>query len=587
MGFSISGSVNNAFMQSSEFGLNRTNSLINKIFDIENPDGVQLNAIETQLKLNTTLSSFDASDALSVSIPGKQSGTNVENTAVTIGDQLYNNLALSETFTIPAEKTGGAKTTINLGERPYSLFNKFSLVNYRGTPLNPEGSKSQGKSQFYNKIDSNTLVNPTASKIIELTSASAAASNSYRYDYSDFALTKYFGKIPNNWMITLRRFAFPAPDDIISPEIAAGSVGSKPTQPDIARAITWMSEETGNNIADILKFSTGYNWKDAEAEMQTLQSQRGAQSGKVGAFINSNKLASALLNAGNGLNAYDAAVREANAGYDSFSNTYPNHIFGPVNVIKNVLIREQGMTFEQEFTLKFEYELRDLNGANPKILMLDQLSNILALTYSNAPFWGGGTRYIDDGSVAKPLGDIARLKDGDYGGFLSSVANDVKQGFINITGGKGLSIAGLAEGLGKTLGNVFGGNLMQLFNTPQGGQAVASLLTGDPTGQWHVTIGNPLNPIAVIGNLACTGTTINFEGGMGLQDFPERLVVTVTLKPGRPRDKAEIESMFNSGRGRFYLQPDDEADINNTLDVSAYGNKDKKYVNTFRKLANG
>ena len=128
---------------------------------------------------------------------------------------------------------------------------------------------------------------------------------------------------------------------------------------------------------------------------------------------------------------------------------------------------------------------------------------------------------------------------------------------------------------------------MQLFNTPQGGQAVASLLTGDPTGQWHVTIGNPLNPIAVIGNLACTGTTINFEGGMGVQDFPERLVVTVTLKPGRPRDKAEIESMFNSGRGRFYLQPDDEADINNTLDVSAYGNKDKKSRNTFRKLANG
>ena len=74
---------------------------------------------------------------------------------------------------------------------------------------------------------------------------------------------------------------------------------------------------------------------------------------------------------------------------------------------------------------------------------------------------------------------------------------------------------------------------------------------------------------------------------MGLQDFPERLVVTVTLKPARPRDKAEIESMFNSGRGRFYLQPNDEADINNTLDVSAYGNKDKKSRNTFRKLANG
>jgi len=68
------------------------------------------------------------------------------------------------------------------------------------------------------------------------------------------------------------------------------------------------------------------------------------------------------------------------------------------------------------------------------------------------------------------------------------------------------------------------------------------------------------------------------------------MIVTVTLKPGRPRDKAEIESMFNTGRGRFYLQPDDTADINITKDVSAYGNKDKEsneYVNTFRRNSNG
>jgi len=68
--------------------------------------------------------------------------------------------------------------------------------------------------------------------------------------------------------------------------------------------------------------------------------------------------------------------------------------------------------------------------------------------------------------------------------------------------------------------------------------------------------------------------------------------VTVKLKPGMPRDKAGIESMFNSGKGRFYLQPDGTADINDTYDVSAYGNKDvaKKatpYTNVFRKLSNG
>ena len=262
------------------------------------------------------------------------------------------------------------------------------------------------------------------------------------------------------------------------------------------------------------------------------------------------------------------------AGYDSFKETYPNHVFGPLNVIKQTLVRESGLNFTQEFKLKFEYELRDLGGANPKLLMLDKLAHMLALTYNNAPFWGGSVRYIGDGSVARPLGDVAKLKNGDYGGFMKSVVSSLTgkntgNPLKDITEGIGDFVKG--GGIGKTLDNLGGGALMKLFNSPQGGQAVAALLSGDPTGQWHVTIGNPLNPIAVIGNLACTDTSIKFEGPMGLQDFPEKMVVEITLKPGRPRDKAEIESMFNAGRGRFYLQPKDGIDINSTIDVNAYG----------------
>jgi hypothetical protein len=35
----------------------------------------------------------------------------------------------------------------------------------------------------------------------------------------------------------------------------------------------------------------------------------------------------------------------------------------------------------------------------------------------------------------------------------------------------------------------------------------------------------------------------------------------VKVKPGRPRDKAEIESMFNAGRGRMYHPAEDFGDI--------------------------
>jgi len=503
----------------------------------------------------------------------------------------YTSEHASEVYIAKAVDTKGGATDreITVGPRPYSAFNKYSLINYRGNPLDGVGDEGLTKdSQRYTTIHPNTLVNPTATRIIEVT-GEAKDNFGYRYQYSDFALTKYYGKIPNNQLLTLRRFAYPCGDDIITPKglDEAGKMVSI-QQPDIARAVTWLGETTGNNVADIVKFSHGYNWKDAEASVQTLQSKQGASSGKFGSMVNSSKFLSAAANASAGNDAVASNSKAQNAGYDSFSNTYPNHVFGPLNVIKNTLVRESGLKFEQEFSLKFEYELKSFEGTNPKVMMLDQLANILALTYNNAPFWGGSVRYVSDGSVAKPLGDLKKLRSGDYAGFMGSIVDSMGDMF------KGIASPGGLKNLkdNKLLNNLVGGGLMKMFNTPQGGQAAAALLTGDPTGQWHLTVGNPLNPIMVIGNLAMQDCEINFEGANTLQDFPERMVVNIKLKPARPRDKAEIESMFNSGRGRFYLQPDDVADINRSHDTSAYGNKNVKpakddFINVFRKIANG
>ena len=581
MGFNLFTAVDNASKGIINVANNAADSAINgaeSVFDLENPDGVQSQLQKRNSDVSNQLSADRPNDN-NLSVAGKNTNPATEENVSSSNAQFYTDDIDSVEYEVDDKK-------VSVGKRPYSLFNKYSLVNYRGTPLNPEGDSSESKSKFYNKIDPNTLINPSASKLIEITSEDTE-NFGYRYSYADFALAKYYGRIPNNMMVTLRRFAFPAPDDIISPK-ASDATGkpSKIGQPDIARAVTWLGEAAGNNIADILQFSHGFNWKEAESAMQTLNSLNKDRSGSAGSFINGNKFLSAAFNASQGRDAYDAAVRNANAGFDAFSETYPNHVFGPLNVIKNVLVREQGLNFTQEFTLKFEYELRELGGANPKVLMLDQMANMLALTFNNAPFWGGDVRYVGDGSVGKPLGDIAKIKEGDYSGFLKSVVS----GFTGKDTGSPIQdiVEGFKDfkaegGIGKTLNNLMGGSLLKMFNSPQGGQVVNSLLTGDPTGQWHLTLGNPLNPIAVIGNLACTDTKINFEGAMGVQDFPEKMIVEVSLKPARPRDKSEIESMFNAGRGRFYLQPKDgTADINKTQNVSAYGNKD-----VMRKIANG
>jgi hypothetical protein len=151
---------------------------------------------------------------------------------------------------------------------------------------------------------------------------------------------------------------------------------------------------------------------------------------------------------------------------------------------------------------------------------------------------------------------------------------------------KTASNIGSGAGINKILGdssileNIVGGGLMKLLGGPSGGTVINAFLTGDPTGQWHVTIGNPMNPIIVCGNLAMQDSQVSFEGPLGLEGFPTKMKVEITLKPGRPRDKTEIESMFNGGRGRMYLQPswgpDGTMDIDNMVNVNAYGGKEGK-----------
>lgn len=501
----------------------------------------------------------------------------------------YDKITQSEVYKIPTQTTsdvpykkgkggisqpGGAtateQTSIHEGKMVHSAFNRYSLFNYRGTPL--QGTPKGVSFDEYNKLDFNSdvLLNPSISNIIERTADSGGLG--YRYGYSDFALCKYLGRIPNNRMVTLRRFPFPVEDDIITP-FAIGKDGKKFTKPspDISRAITWMDEVTGNKLEDILNLNFSYGWEEIEAEVQELQNQNAARRGKVGSFIDNNSTAQAIFAAANGVSgSKNVMLQTQDSSFDPIKSTYPNHVFGPYNSIRKMLQRKGGLDYQNEFTLTFSYEMRSLDGANPKLMFLDLMGHLLALTYSTAPFWGGAVRYIGggQGTIGKPLGNADLIREGRYKDFLGSVIGDIAGLAKNLVG----DISAKGIGGSNLVNNLLGGSLLKLFNTPQGGQVANALLTGDSTGQWHVTVGNPLNPMAVIGNLACTKTELSLKGPIGIQDFPEELELKVTLKPARPRDKAEIETMFNAGRGRFYIKPYSGKDaLDNEKNVDVYG----------------
>ena len=459
----------------------------------------------------------------------------------------------------------GNKKTINPGTAPRSQFNPWALFRYRSIMLGNENddSNSPDLSKAINS-GKEDLLNPSAKKIVE--ECGKMSSFGHSYQLKDFVQCEHYGTISNNYMVTLRRFPYPTPDDIFSPkQFGADGKPIETQQPDIARAITWMSPSLGNELKDIFSFGTGYNWKDVEAEVQTVQSR--TDRGKIGARISASPILSAFEAGAEGYDAVSAArKRELGGGYDPLSNTYPNHVYGPLNVIKSMMIREKGINFDKEFTLNFYYDLKAYGNVSPKAAFMDTLSNLLVLTTNNAPFWGGATRGVGGGAIGKPFGDLKKLQSGDYEGFLTGIADQ----FATMAGNIKDDL--LKGGKSKILNNIIGGGLMELFGSPQGTTVMNAFLTGDPTGQWHITVGNPLNPAMVIGNLGLQNAKFEFEGPLGYEDFPTKLKVTVTLKPGRPRDKTEIESMFNSGKSRMYLQPEG-ADGIRLYNQGAYGDK--------------
>jgi hypothetical protein len=86
-------------------------------------------------------------------------------------------------------------------------------------------------------------------------------------------------------------------------------------------------------------------------------------------------------------------------------------------------------------------------------------------------------------------------------------------------------------------------------------------LTGAPTGEWHLQVGNPFAPMMMIGNLWCTSADFEFNDELSIDDFPTELRVSCTLKHGRDRDASDIQSIFNGGGGRIYY-PYANAEIN-------------------------
>lgn len=458
--------------------------------------------------------------------------------------------------------------------------------------------KSQRKwyevSEFLGTDALNYSQNPTTTSLISWGNGDPHGRTPY--SFSDFVFCKYWKKVQNNRMITLRRYAAPILDNLKFPGMngtqssqtnvegsADSGSSSKIVFPPMATAITYFGEETDNKLSDILKFTTGFEWGDVESNLWEVYTAQNPDSkaGPGNLWPGLTKFAE-MLNVATGDWNNEAVLNAGALPPDPYKNgPYENRIIGPVNRITKVKKRNPGIKFEMSgIELKFDYIARPIGGINTKAVLLDILSNFLIIGSTSAMFWGGQHRFMADPQRYPFLGGDKGIKQW-YSGkplewgatTIESIVEKSKETGSNILKSAKNFFNSLLKGGDGTkdilgsLDNVYsgkgvGGNLIKNYVAEKSsGQipyltGLKALLIGEPVGEWHVTIGNPLNPIAMIGNLICESIQVEFGNELGPDDFPLEMRITVKLEHGMARDRDAIQSIFNRGMGRIYDIPD-------------------------------
>ena len=593
-----------AGIKSIKFGAKRTGTNVN-VEGLPFDDFIDKKALLSGLDF-TRFRNYRGQETLrSSSILETDSSLNIENpynfdsNAIAImnkyrGETLYDVITSSN---VPS-KNGKENRLFGSGDSvKRSLFNPYNGVHVIGMTENVPLLYDQDETQYKALKRDINISDCSISRLVSESSKKDSILGQARYKYADFAFCKDLG-MPNNRLITLRKFSIPVGDYISRaaakpPKLEAeGSndsesteIGNPFTMPgDIGRMCCYFDTDD-NKLEDILNYSFVGSWKEMKSDLEQLPSQENDHRTDLGSIINmlnpgmNSSIAQGFSGASNSMigRAFNSWFGwKTDAYYDTKVLTkYDEHkIYTPRNTIQSMHKYEGNLEFKHEFSLVFSYKLRSYQNINPKSAMLDLLANIFATTYTRGSFWGGRQEIIgaqpnkSGWNKANQLinktediigGIFSAMQSGtfDMGSFIGSLSNGLKNivGLLgdNLEGFKKDTKGAIIEMLkGSNALDAAKGLLMNQLGRPEI-YAFQSLLDGSNTGLWHVTIGNPLNPIASIGNLIITNTQVQHLGPLGIDDFPTELKVTVTLKHARPRDAVAMERMYTKGVGAIYM----------------------------------
>jgi hypothetical protein len=398
----------------------------------------------------------------------------------------------------------------------------------------------------------------------------------------DFAYLKNLGVYPNNRMIVARRYPGPVYDDLF--------YTNDETLRPVASVVSWVPPDQ-----EFMKIDFNEEWEDHNETIQEIFS--GIMEEQFGFKMPETP---AVLGWTGGLR-YDFLKKlgVTDAGADNVPEGNPNMIMETKR--RKTLGNSGGSALASDFEVTFEaiYDTsKYIPGIDPSVAYLDLIANLITFGTSNSQFYLTGefggklTQLVDLFRQGKWYDVLVLFIDGIINA-VKSVTNVITDFLTDSTkksddSEKTEDKAGLAESIGKSLIDTLDNALASI------GKAIISkykekimgalaAMTGAPNGYWHVTIGNPRNPIFMSGDMVCTNVEIELGKELGFNDLPTEIKATIKLVPARNLGAQEIASKFNSGKGRIYGRPDEQyisTQPNNDSKVSSSQNTNNKNSTT-------
>jgi len=447
-----------------------------------------------------------------------------------------------------------------------SLFNEGSSLAYF-PKLDSSGDVSSIQSPHSGNMgyrsNANSVYDVRTQSIIDW---SQSQSNAMKLFAKDFAYLRYLGVYPNNRLIVCRKFGTGANNDL-------SRVNSSP----VATILSWRVPGE-----DFFKINFGEEWERVEdGGFKDILNEIGKEFSGAASIGDM---------AGSGFNAvplpgfteiFQRRVMLALGLIDKQgANIIPS---GNPNLIKESMRRKtinddragSGLTCKISVVVKAEYEQKFIGGLDPTKAFYDILSNISHFGTQDAVFYLNGAgaagqkfkKFLDDlrDNPRQAMSEllttvITGLKDVVSSLIKTIGSEDTEQGFFsslffdsdeenrnqeNSDNSDSLSAKLIDEVLGLVTGIVkkYEIRIMGVVNS----------LTGNPSGPWHVTIGNPKRPMFTSGDMVVKEVSITLGETLAFNDLPSKITAEFTLENARPLGLSEIMSRFMQGQGRTYL----------------------------------